>query len=201
MEHYSKKMKEYKLPFDSFIGGWFIDKPTCNNIVKYFKKTPDKFKSKGHVFNHGGRRINKKVKDSLDLPISTQQFSPPFKSYRDKLQDCLEKYLVRYPEPNDFERFNINDDYNIQYYKPKGGFKKWHSERGGLSDITRMLVFMTFLNDVPGGGTMFKYQKLTVPAKKGLTLIWPTDFTHTHKGQISKTHEKYIITGWFTFNS
>ena len=85
MEHYSKKMKEYKLPFDSFIGGWFIDKPTCNDIVKYFKKTPDKFKSKGHVFNYGGRRINKKVKDSLDLPISTQQFLPPFKSYRDRL--------------------------------------------------------------------------------------------------------------------
>ena len=26
-----------------------------------------------------------------------------------------------------------------------------------------------------------------------------TDFTHTHSGQISKTHEKYIITGWFNF--
>ena len=194
-------MKEYKLPFDSFIGGWFIDKPTCNDIVKYFKNTPDKFKNKGHVFNYGGRRINKKVKDSLDLPISTKQLSPPFKNYRDNLQDCLEKYLIRYPEPNSLDRFNINDDYNIQYYKPKGGFKKWHSERGGLLDVNRILVFMTFLNDAPGGGTMFKYQNLTVPAKKGLTLIWPTDFTHTHKGQISKTHEKYIITGWFTFTN
>ena len=194
-------MKEYKLPFDSFIGGWFIDKPTCNDIVKYFKNTPDKFKNKGHVFNYGGRRINKKVKDSLDLPISTKQLSPPFKNYRDNLQDCLEKYLIRYPEPNSLDRFNINDDYNIQYYKPKGGFKKWHSERGGLLDVNRILVFMTFLNDAPGGGTMFKYQNLTVPAKKGLTLICPTDFTHTHKGQISKTYEKYIITGWFTFNN
>ena len=45
----------------------------------------------------------------------------------------------------------------------------------------------------------FKYQKLTTPAKKGLTLIWPTDFTHTHSGQITKEHEKYIITGWFGF--
>ena len=42
----------------------------------------------------------------------------------------------------------------------------------------------------------FKYQKLTTPAKKGLTVIWPTDFTHTHRGIISQ-HEKYIITGWF----
>tara|TARA_B100000900_G_scaffold390139_1_gene383599 strand:- start:123 stop:710 length:588 start_codon:yes stop_codon:yes gene_type:complete len=194
-------MKEYKLPLDSFIGGWFIDKTVCDNLVKYFKDTPNKFKSKGYVFNYGRNMINKKVKDSLDLPISSKQLSPLFKNYRDKLQDCLEKYLSRYPESNELERFNINDDYNIQYYKPKGGFKKWHCERGGLLDVKRILVFMTFLNDAPDGGTMFKYQKLTIPAKKGLTLIWPTDFTHTHKGQISKTHEKYIITGWYSFNN
>ena len=194
-------MKEYKLPLDSFIGGWFINKTVCDDLVKYFKDTPNKFKSKGYVFNYGKNMINKKVKDSLDLPISPKQLSPPFKNYRDKLQDCLEKYLSRYPESNELERFNINDDYNIQYYKPKGGFKKWHCERGGLLDVKRILVFMTFLNDAPDGGTMFKYQKLTIPAKKGLTLIWPTDFTHTHKGQISKTHEKYIITGWYSFNN
>ena len=58
---------------------------------------------------------------------------------------------------------------------------------------------MPYLNDVPDGGTHFKYQELTAPAKKGLTLIWPTDFTHTHKGQITDKHEKYIITGWLGF--
>ena len=34
-------------------------------------------------------------------------------------------------------------------------------------------------------------------AKKGKTLIWPSDFTHTHRGQKSPTQEKYIATGWF----
>jgi hypothetical protein len=29
---------------------------------------------------------------------------------------------------------------------------------------------MTYLNDVPDGGTEFKYQKIISPAKKGLTL-------------------------------
>lgn len=57
---------------------------------------------------------------------------------------------------------------------------------------------MTYLNDVQNGGTEFLYQKITTKAKKGLTLIWPSDFTHTHRGQIcDKT--KYIITGWFDF--
>ena len=194
-------MKEYKLPYDSFIGGWFIDKDICDNIVKYFKDTPNKFKTEGNVYSKKGRTIDKKVKDSLDLSICPKQYSSLFSNYRDKLQDCLEKYLIRYPESNDLARFNINDHYNIQYYKPNGGFKKWHNERGSLLDTTRVLVFMTFLNNASNGGTCFKYQKLTVPAKKGLTLIWPTDFTHTHKGQISKTHEKYIITGWYSFSN
>ena len=58
---------------------------------------------------------------------------------------------------------------------------------------------MTYLNDVEDGGTEFKYQNLTTPAKKGLTLIWPVYWTHTHRGQISNTKTKYITTGWFDF--
>jgi hypothetical protein len=59
---------------------------------------------------------------------------------------------------------------------------------------------MTYLNDVPNGGTDFYYYpELNLQAKKGLTIIWPSDWTHTHRGVISKTHEKYIVTGWFSF--
>ena len=57
---------------------------------------------------------------------------------------------------------------------------------------------MTYLNDVSDGGTMFKNQDLTVPAKKGLTVIWPAGFTHVHKGQVSLKQEKYIVTGWWS---
>ena len=58
---------------------------------------------------------------------------------------------------------------------------------------------MTYLNDVDDGGTEFLYQKITIPAKKGLTIVWPTQWTHTHRGQISHTKEKRIITGWYNF--
>jgi len=59
---------------------------------------------------------------------------------------------------------------------------------------------MTYLNDVyEEGGTEFLCQKLKVDARKGLTLIWPADWTHMHRGVVSRTEEKYIITGWFSF--
>jgi hypothetical protein len=67
------------------------------------------------------------------------------------------------------------------------------------SSCDRVLVFMTYLNDVEDGGTIFKYQNITMPAKKGLTVIWPAHFSHVHKGQITNKGEKYIVTGWYNF--
>jgi hypothetical protein len=52
---------------------------------------------------------------------------------------------------------------------------------------------------VPDGGTEFYHQKLTVEAQKGKTLMWPADWTFTHRGVVSNTSDKYIITGWFSY--
>lgn len=69
-----------------------------------------------------------------------------------------------------------------------------------METTTRMLVWMTYLNDVTdGGGTKFIYQDETVQARKGRTLIWPSDFTHTHVGVVSPAQDKYIITGWLNY--
>ena len=58
---------------------------------------------------------------------------------------------------------------------------------------------MTYLNTCKAAGTMFYYQNKTFKCKKGDTLIWPAAWTHTHKGQISTTETKYIITGWYCY--
>ena len=66
--------------------------------------------------------------------------------------------------------------------------------------MSRALVYMTYLNDVSNGGTEFLYQEFKTEARKGLTLIWPAEWTHTHKGIVSPDKEKYIITGWFNLS-
>ena len=88
----------------------------------------------------------------------------------------------------------------IQYFKRNGGFFSWHCERGNRYFATRAIVYMTYLNTVKDKGeTEFKYYGKKVKAKKGLTLLWPPDFTHTHRGIPSPTEEKYIVTGWCEF--
>ena len=59
---------------------------------------------------------------------------------------------------------------------------------------------MTYLNDVSDGGeTEFPYYNLKVTPEKGKTLIWPSEWTHAHRGCIVKKGPKYIITGWMHF--
>jgi len=56
---------------------------------------------------------------------------------------------------------------------------------------------MTYLTD--SKGTYFKYQDYYQEGKKGLTLIWPADWTFTHQGVIDFNGTKQIITGWFNW--
>ena len=59
---------------------------------------------------------------------------------------------------------------------------------------------MTYLNDVKdGGGTEFYYQNQIVKAQKGLTIIWPSEWPHVHRGLISNSETKYIATGLYGF--
>jgi|DEB0MinimDraft_10_1074344.scaffolds.fasta_scaffold69777_2 hypothetical protein len=194
-------MKRYKLPNDNFIKGYFIDTKICDELIKFFKKISDDFKLIATTYNSRGELgVNKDVKDSTDYSMYANSGLYPYVEYEKNLQKCLDDYLKHYTDANNLPKFNIIEKINIQYYKPGGGFKPWHFERFSKDYLylKRVLVFMTYLNNVSDGGTDFKYQNITVPAKKGLTLIWPSDWTHTHRSQISYTKEKYIITGWYS---
>jgi len=196
-------MKEYYLNEITCMGGWFMPENLCDDIIDYFNSNTS-LQQKGVVGKRGEKQkeetgVNLDIKDSIDVEIGQFDIMNPFDTYRELLQQCLDNYIKKYTDIDGCKRFNINEPYNIQYYKPNGGFKTWHFEDGNRLD--RLLVFMTYSNDCDDAGTEFKYQNLITPAKKGLTLIWPTNWTHTHRGQISKTKEKYIITGWYSINA
>jgi hypothetical protein len=194
----NKDLKEYDTPYSSFVGGWFIDESICDELVEFYNLNK-KVATPGVTFEKNKPKQKNDVKESLDLNFNTTNTIPNIlNNYLDNLQETLLLYLKRYRQSNCVERFDAQR-FNIQWYKPGGGFKKWHCERTSLHDSNRHLVFMTYLNDVPEGGTEFLYQDLKLPAKKGLTVLWPSDWTHTHKGVISQEHEKYIITGWYNY--
>ena len=98
-------------------------------------------------------------------------------------------------------RWGVQEEYNLQKYKPNQGYFGLHCENAGLGGgNSRVLAWMFYLNTVTDdGGTYFDNYDLTLNAVEGRCVIWPAYWTHTHRGIVSKTESKYIVTGWFNF--
>jgi hypothetical protein len=176
---------------ENFILGFQIDDDELlDGLFEYYKNNEEyKYRS-----DDGG--WDKETKWSTDVGILSGSNNKFIKSYIGYLEKGLSAYCQKYKHFH--SELCIQEGFNIQHYGPGQGYYQWHNERPIHQSHQRALVFMTYLNDVPdGGGTEFAYYpEVKIKAKKGLSLIWPTDFTHTHRGIISQ-HEKWIITGWF----
>lgn len=190
-------IKEHKLnQSNNFIMGWYLDPKVCDSIIEYHKNAVDNNLAYPAVTgSENGMTFDPSVKDSTDVLYAPTQND----TYLNLLWNCTKLYNQKYTYAV-CAGYKLYHNILIQHYNLGGGYKNWHCERGSADTniSSRHLVFMTYLNDLDDGGTDFYYQNLTVKAEKGLTLIWPADFTFTHKSQVSHTSQKYIITGWFT---
>ena len=181
-----------------FIGKYTLSHPTiCDDIIDYFKNNSSKSYA-GAIYKDGESMVKKDIKDSTDIAISVGE-NTLVDAYVNEAQVCLDKYKKDYKYADEEQSlYDIVENISIQYYTPGQAFHKWHCERSCSETSKRHLVFMTYLNDVTDEGeTEWAYQQLKIQPKKGLSVIWPSEFTYTHRGIPSKTQEKYIATGWF----
>ena len=184
---------------DNFIYEFKIDDKICDGLIQYHKNNTE-HKFEGHIVNqYGESTVDKDWKESIDVQFYRCSNDPVIIKYFEAIHIACNEYALKY----DLNRYDAAFTNLIQYYHKNGGFKKWHNERGAFGDsknivTNRGLVYMTYLNTVTDQGeTEFKYQKIKYKPVKGKSLIWPTDFTHTHRGIPSPTQEKWIATGWF----
>jgi prolyl 4-hydroxylase len=190
------------LEFNSFIGSSYLqDLSVCDELIEYFEThenlSHDGFVGVGDKFEHNS--IFKKSRE-ISFKLVNENLK---QKYFNQLSEVLDSYKAHYTHSNtSVDVWGIVESPKIQRYKPSEGFFSWHCETGGVNDVSfsRHLVFMTYLNDVNDGGeTEFLYQQVKVRPRKGLTLIWPSPWTHMHRGITSMTETKYIVTGWYSF--
>jgi hypothetical protein len=178
---------------NNFIGKYFLeDISICDELINYHKNSNNKFA--GQTVN--GNCINEKI--STD--VSFNENDEICHKYVNQFKLLLNKYVEDYPMCNEYKPFDLVEKINIQHYKPNEGFFAYHCERLGLQTSSRHLTWITYLNDVNDAGeTEFLHQKLKIKPKKGLTIIFPVDWTFTHRGITSPTEEKYIVTSWLSY--
>tara|TARA_B100001059_G_scaffold207396_1_gene218846 strand:+ start:784 stop:1416 length:633 start_codon:yes stop_codon:yes gene_type:complete len=185
-----------------FIGSWTINPLSiCDELINYFEI--NKSKQKRGVTTDG---FNQNNKNSRDITIHPNELklgeNNIFESYFQKLFECYQNYTDEWPFLMTFAEHLQIGSFKLQRYESGQHFQATHAERCSLETLHRVFAWMTYLNDVDvsaGGSTYFSHYGIDVQPKKGLTLIWPAEWTHAHKGNLIKTGSKYIITGWLHF--
>lgn len=173
----------------------------CQSFIQEFENCNET--RPGVLFGPGGT-TSTGGKVSTDLTFNPGYLEhPKWKGLLLDLIPVLEKAKVDYflrhrTAMNKMDDYRIDVLFNMQRYRPEEGFFEWHCERAGLKHSSRVLVWMIYLNDLTDGGeTEFFYQHHFETPEQGKLLVWPSDWTHLHRGIPSQTQTKYILTGWF----
>lgn len=188
----------------NFVREYYLsDIGVCDKLIDLFNTARQAgFGGPGRT---GNFEVKKEIKDSDDLAVESLPPnhpglpSPAESGYNAVMQQFIEFIPRYYSDVDAAWRQEVEFKYlpHFQYYKPGGGYHAWHCDSTGAT-VNRHLVFLLYLNDVPGGGTEFFGSKYICEAKKGKVLMFPANFCYPHRSQISQTHEKYILTGWAT---
>ena len=100
--------------------------------------------------------------------------------YWEAINKCLIEYQTKYPNSNVGQLTSYG--WKVHKVMSGEGYHLFHSEKDANRPL-RHLAWMTYLHSpTDGGETEFLYQNLRVEPKVGTTLIWPAQWTHTHRG-------------------
>jgi len=186
-----------------------FSKVECNSMIELFEKDksekPDSTVADDGIVDksHSARRSSSiiftesKEKDWVDKWDGIVY---------NQLNNLIFQYCRYYQIVNDF--FEYDSGYEIHKYKHDfkpgvHGEYPWHSDfisingRDKSQIGERHITCITYLNDdYNGGETEFKFGEKIVP-KTGMTTLFPSYWTHTHRGCEVTKGNKYILLTWF----
>jgi len=182
---------------------------TCQAIIDSFEYAltlkPSGFHASGEPFNPLQRKDTAGFADDFEMKDAFKEsylhnhteFSGVMSAV---INNALQEALIEYCEI--FEAIKNMSIRSIRQKLQKtpigGGYHIWHHEQSHVETSDRVLTWTIYLNDIKEGGeTEFLNQSMRVPAEEGKILIFPTSFTHTHRGNPPLSNEKYILTGWY----
>lgn len=184
------------------------DKSKCDLLVELFQEAKEKgITMPGMCGQYNVQeKVVPAVKKSTDLYFSLLENSDidPEK-YKIKelvkfVYDIIDDYIEKTKLGNILGSLDCRESFQIHHYAPGEGFYALHADAATDSSSGRVLVFIIYLNDVEDGGTFFPWQEYKSESKKGNCIVFPAVFTHPHRGVISYSQDKYILTGWIFHN-
>ena len=145
--------------------------------------------------------INKNILDSSDFIIDS--YKTNWKKCFDYLSKELSKKLELYLNINKYHPIDkskiFTRNFIIKKYEKNKGKYIFHNDELFFEDTRtyRFLTFVWYLNSIEEGGeTVFEENNIEIKPEVGKLLLFPSNWTFTHRSAIPITDNKYAIVGW-----
>jgi hypothetical protein len=202
MEIDALEIFEKSLSFDLTDPYYYIDKnalskETCKGIIDLFERSPH---LKGRI---GKGIVNTEIKKTFEFLIEGNVWKEYDAILCESLYRALDNYSIQV-----INKCNNNTlvdkkltftGYQIQKYIKYDGYYIWHTDFVINNEKSaRKITFLWYLNDIEEGGETYFYNGKVKP-ETGKLLLFPSTWTYNHKGNMPKSDDKYIITGWVSY--
>lgn len=168
----------------------------CREMIRRFEERTDQ-QYIGKIGQRGTEARD--IKKTTDLRISGRA---DWKDIDRQLMQSLARAFNEFGALFPFFGANSFKDlgYNMQRYQA-GEYYHWHVDSGPGEFMSRQLVALWYLNDVPGPGgeTEFPQQDVRVTPEEGKLVLFPPFWTHVHRAVTVEKGVKYIATTWVCF--
>jgi hypothetical protein len=197
-----------KYQFDNFIGLFedVVNPEFCDLMINFFDNTESLGIAKTRQESEQSHSTKLKKDDLTVFHNFTIPQEILFSTYPhlpellEAVNHCYNLYKQEYDVFEHLANTANTPGIRIQKTKPGQGYHVWHCEHCNVGCGSRVLAWTLYLNDVKEGGeTEFLYQKRRIYPKKGSIILWPSGFTHTHRGNPPLSGDKYIATSWIQF--
>jgi len=110
----------------------------------------------------------------------------------------VDLYTKQFPEMSITpSQWGFDKPFLIKKFLPGKAFDVWHCEHG-YTEPQRIACAIIYLSD-HNCGTEF-YDGSVVLSKKGRLMVFPTFWTHMHRGQVCPDNkDRYIISGYISY--
>jgi hypothetical protein len=164
-----------------YIENNYFSEEECDILIDIFKPLTEKF---SNVNGYNGFYFESDSEYCNDIRL---------KFINNKFQKSLDTYMFIYPEITHLGNLSLGE-YKFKHWKPGKNFEHWHQEVCKATPF-RVLNFMIYLSS-HNCGTQFFDNKI-INSEKGRLVIFPSYFTHLHRGQkCPENKDRYIFSGY-----
>lgn len=178
-----------------------FSKDFCEKVIHIFDAAHENKLTLNRQEHDGARQLDK-TDNALFFPSYPLDSMPKgiFGEFSDIFWSVIyPQYESKYGSIKHLDK-HANYTIKVQKTEPSEGYHIWHCETADRVTASRVLAWTVYLNDnFDAGETEFLYQQKRIIPKQGSALIFPTGFTHVHRGNPPMNGTKYIITGWCEF--